>query len=252
MQKINLILVILLVIANGCSVLRKKATDDSGAAEGNFIERLIDNNLTGGNFFIHKADVRLISQDITETITAVVKFRKPDTLLISIRSFAGIEAARFYMTKDTILVNDRINRQLLYGKPSGFYKRYGFSIDMAGIVFGDFIGGINDFSGNYNCEESGAIEKNIYMERQRIRYIIDCSSKKATYAEAISFDTGQMIKFYYNNFRKSGKITYPGKIQIANEQIDAEIEIEIRRIDTKWSGKIDFVPGSGYELIEIL
>lgn len=250
-QKIKIIILLLLVISNNCSVLKKKLPADSGSEAGSFMDGVVNNNLTKNSFFIQKADVRLKNQDVTEKVTANVKFRAPDTMMVSIRTFAGIEAARFFITGDTILVNDRINKQILYGKPDNFYRRYGFSIGMAGIIFGDFLGTIKDLSGNINCKPGLAVERNIFSERNKIRYIIDCSSRKATYAEATSFESGQMIKFYYSGFRKSGKITYPVNIRIVNDQIPAEIEIEIKKIDIKWSGSIEFVPGAGYELSEI-
>ena len=39
---------------------------------------------------------------------ATIKYELPDKYLISIRSKAGIEAARIFITKDTVLINDRI------------------------------------------------------------------------------------------------------------------------------------------------
>lgn len=251
MQKVIAILILLLVISNNCSVSRRSGPLEAKAPEGSFMEKVISNNLTQQSFNIQKAEINLVNPEVTEKITATVKFKKPDTIMVSIKSFAGIEAARFFMTSDTMLVNDRINRQILYGNPSDFYRRYGFRIEMAGIIFGDFLGDIKDISGDYNCKNGGTIERNVFKERQRIRYTIDCKSRKAQYAEAVSFDSGQIIKFYFRDFKKAGKITYPVNIRIVDEKTSSQIEINIKRIDIDWSGSVKFIPGQGYEKVEI-
>lgn len=241
----------MLAISNSCSVSRRARSTVEKADETGFMDKVISNNLTQDNFYIQKADVKLINPEVSERITALIKFKKPDTIIVSIRSFAGIEAARFYMTSDTILVNDRINRQVLYGKPLDFYRRYGFSVDMAGIIFGDFLGDIKEISGNYNCKEGGSVERNVFKERQRIKYTLDCNNRKAIYAEAVSYESGQIIKFYFENFKRDKRITYPQSIRIADERMSSQININIKKIDIGWSGRMDFIPGSGYELVEI-
>ena len=245
------ILVLMLVISNNCTVFKRTKLTNEKASEGSFMEKVVNNNLTHRNFYIQKAEVNLISQDLAEKINATVKYKKPDTMMVSIKSFAGIEAARFYMTADTMLVNDRINRQILYGQPADFYKRYGFRIEIAGIIFGDFLGDIKEIYGSYNCKDGGTVEKDVFKERQRIKYAIDCKSKKAIYAEAVSFDSGRVIKFYFGDFKSLGRVTYPRRIKIIDEEMSAQIEINIKRIDIEWSGSIKFIPGTGYEPVEI-
>ena len=76
------------------------------------MESIIKNNLSKENFYIQKADIKVTQDNISVRFIASIKFRKPDSLLISVKSRTGIEAGRAFITKDTILINDRIKQKI--------------------------------------------------------------------------------------------------------------------------------------------
>jgi hypothetical protein len=92
-------------------------SDNTGAKEEDYLKNILDdirnNNITEENFFIEKADIDLTINNSTNRYLFSVKYEKPDKFLLSIKSRTGIEGARILITKDTLLVNDRIRKRLL-------------------------------------------------------------------------------------------------------------------------------------------
>ena len=105
MYKVIFILSVVIVSA-GCSVFQKAERSEyksSGEANWNTIEKLVvKQNLTTHNFFINKARIGVVTNDVKESFLATIKFIYPDTFLVSLRSKTGIEAARIFFTNDTI------------------------------------------------------------------------------------------------------------------------------------------------------
>ena len=105
------------------------------------MERIENQNLTKRNFFIQKAEIEILSEEENQKLIASIKFIYPDQYLISLKSKTGIEAARIFITDDTVLINDRINRKLYFGKPAQLKNKYGISPAVLPVVLGDFIKG---------------------------------------------------------------------------------------------------------------
>ena len=68
-----------------------------------------------------------------------LKFEYPDKYLISIKSRTGIEGARIYISEDTILFNDRINKKMYYGSSLYLKRKYGLTTNFLPLIFGDIV-----------------------------------------------------------------------------------------------------------------
>ncbi len=76
-------------------------------------DRLIASNLTQETLLIlFKADVEVFNNGENRKLISTVKYRKPGNYLVSVKHRTGVEAARIYITKDTVLINDRIYKTL--------------------------------------------------------------------------------------------------------------------------------------------
>jgi hypothetical protein len=60
------------------------------------------------------------------------------------------------------------------------------------------------------------------------------------------------IEIHYNDFYKNRNIFFPREIEIKNIQRETTVDIKIKKIEFPWSGKVEFIPGIGYELIRLL
>jgi hypothetical protein len=242
------------VVLSGCFVFRK-----SGSTVGETVKEVIDensfgsvvkNNISKENFYIQKADIKVTQDDISARFVAGIKFRKPDSLLISVRSRTGIEAGRAFITKDTILLNDRINRKLLIGNPEIIEAKYGIDPIFIFAVLGDIIIEEKELKGSLDCKK-GILKREFEINNKSVEYTIDCSKKKAVRAYFEGDITTGNITIDYSNIVISDRIRYPQKIEIADDLKSLKIILEIRRIESPWDGKIEFVRGSGYKVVKI-
>ena len=253
MRKINFIL-LLLILSTGCSLNRIGRTVNYEKINESNNNRILDDlfkqNITSQGFFIEKAEIEVRGQEGTEKLIGSVKFKKPGMYSMSVKSRTGIEAARIFLTDDTILINDRFNRKQFCGSPNYLKNKYGITSSILPIIFGDYIG--NCMSGNIDIEcLDGKLDKICNIEGVIIRYIIDCNKRKSILAIGESNLSSQGIEIQYKEFFKKGGILIPGEIEIKDLKNETTIKIEIKKIESPWDGIVEFVPGNRYEIIQL-
>ncbi len=254
MQKIASILLVLMLLS-ACSLIRKggrtNIESDKDLVAGELMFTAQNQNITKNSFIILKADIELISQSETDKMIATVKYSSNREFLISIRGKTGIEAARIFISKDTILVNDRINRQQLCASPGYLNTKYGFSQALLPMIFGDFIGRTIEEKNMAECKE-GMLSVDCATEGIKIRYILDCKMGKPLSALVEnSFNSGG-IEFQYKEFFKYENRWIPGEIEVRNLMKETTIKIILDKMSIPWEGDIEFIPGRRYEIIDLL
>lgn len=255
MQIRVLISIALSVIISGCSVSKKREADaffdkEGGDLRSVAIAEVLKYNITNRNFNIERADIRISQGRVSVRFTASLKFRKPDSLMITVRSRAGIEAGRALITSDTILVNDRINRTLLIGKPEIIGPKYGIEPGLLYAVLGDLIIGEHNSDHAFKCN-NGFFSDNFEMYNRRVVYTIDCREKKAVKSYFEGGITSGNITAQFDEIRSINNVKYPGKILINDDKESMDIFIEIKKIEIPWEGRIKFIPGSNYKVLRI-
>jgi hypothetical protein len=254
LRKIILISIVISVILSGCSTSRKSGrtavNSTKEAAVENRMESIINNNLSKENFYIQRADIKITQDNISARLTASIKFRKPDSLLITVKSKVGIEAGRAFVTKDTIMVNDRINKRMFIGNPKIIESKYGIDPLLIFSVLGDVIIDDKEIDKLLDCKK-GIYSSEFEMNRRAVEYTIDCSKKKAVkaYFEG-DINTGN-ITIDYSDFVISGGLKYPKKVQMVDDLKSINVLLEIRKIEAPWKGRIEFVRGAGYKVVKI-
>jgi hypothetical protein len=242
------------VILNACSASKKAGRTAisyvNEIADVNTIESVIVNNLSAEDFYIQKADIIVAQNNFSARLNASIKFRKPDTLLITVRSRSGIEAGRALITKDTILINDKINNKLLIGSPSAIGPKYGIEPSLIFLIIGDVIINEDDKKSPVNCQKG--IYRNEYeIQGKKVEYIIDCQKRKATQAYFEGDIRSGNITLKFTDIIQQDKIKYPQKIEINDDLNSLNIVMEIKKIERPWKGRISFVPGQGFKVIRL-
>lgn len=254
MQKIVLILGII-IFSTGCSVQRsggiKRSEPVIKDTAGSLTDVLKEQNITNESFIIEKAEIEVTGQDGTERMLANVKFSNSKEFLISIRSRAGIEAARIYISSDTILINDRINRKFIHTSSVYIDTKYGVSKDLMPLLFGDYIGKVMNNQDMEDCN-NGMLNTDCLVNGLRIRYTVDCDVGKANFAVKEDSFTNQGIEFKYDNFFRNGEKWIPREIEMTDLKRQIKILIRIEKISFPWEGKTELIPGNRYEIIELL
>jgi len=243
------------IILISCSVTKNAGKSNlqysSGELHKNVLESIRNQNITSENFFVQKAEIEIFTKNGKEKFIGTVKFEKPDKYLISVKSRSGIEGARIYISNDSILVNDRINKKLYSGNSLYLMRKYGIALSCIPLIFGDLVVERNFKSDQIKCTDD-TLDINSLVKGVEIKYEIDCSRRKAVAIKDISNMFQQGIKVEYGNFTKIDQKLVPRLIKIVDNQYNTTIKIKIMKIESPWNGSFIFIPGKGYELIELV
>jgi hypothetical protein len=245
------VIVILAITLSGCSSMKKtmtnlpvKSSDDRLA----LTERTTNRNLTARDFNIVKAEVEILNNGESQKLVATVKYRKPGNYLVTIRNRTGIEAARVYITHDTVLINDRIYRKLYCGSNEYLLKKYGVATNSLPLIFGDYLSDLTEVEILKDCT-NGTSEIQGYLETKELWYYIDCKEAKVS-AVTISEKTGTAgMNMKFGDFRSEGNIIYPAQIMVEDILEKTQISIKIGSVDLTDSRPLEFIPGKNYERI---
>ena len=213
---------------------------------GTILENAEYQNITNNGFFIQKAEIEILTPGGREKLIGTIKFEKPDKYLISIKSRTGIEGARIYITKDTVLVNDRINKKLYSGTSGYLNLKYGVSQSLLPLLFGDLILDTKCVNSPINCKDERA-GINCPLKGVYLKYIIDC---KASKTNMVSFGD-QSVSIKYDNYFDLNSIIIPGNIYFNSSTYNTSVKIKIVKVEYPWNGNISFTPGKDYKLIEL-
>jgi hypothetical protein len=254
LQKIAYIFLVISVILSGCSSTRKAggaggSTVNTTIAE-NSLESVFRNNLSNSDFNIQKAEISVIQDNISVRVIADIKFRRPDSMMITVRSRTGIEAGRAFLTKDTLIIKDRFNKKLLVGKPEALSKKYGIDPSFLFTVIGDIVVEEEDRIVLLECVK-GEFRKEFDIHGKRVEYIIDCQRRKLKQAYFEGDIKSGNITIDLSDIKNNGKIIYPGRIEINDDLKSVGIIMEIKKIESPWTGRIGSIAGQGYKVIKI-
>jgi len=217
----------------------------------NVVESIKDQNITKINFFIQKAEIEVVNQNGKDKFIGSVKFEKPDKYLISLKSRSGIEGARIYLSNDTILVNDRLNKKIYFVTSLYLKKKYGFSQSILPLIFGDVVFEKNCEDSLEKCSED-RLNIECLIKGAILDYKIDCKKRKAISVSQKSSLIQPGIEIKYEGFSSIGNILIPKIVEFEDSLYDTKIKIRILKVELPWNGTIKFIPGKGYELIELV
>lgn len=249
------IIVFLGFFSAGCSVIRNKSNRDLEISKEflseNILESVQNQNITNRSFFIQKTEIEILTQNSKENLIGNIKFIHPDKYLISVKGRTGIEGARIFISGDTLLINDRINKKMYSVSPLYLRKKYGISKDFLPLIFGDFVLE-NKSEGNRVSCSGDKINYNCTVQGIELIYEINCKKGKTILVKEInSIDSGN-IEIKYGKFINSGNLLMPEEIEIIDSQRNIKLKIRIVKIQQPWNGKLEFFPGKDYEIIELL
>jgi len=246
-------IILLLFSISSCSVLKHESRSDNIYENGEGYDKILESirmqNISNQSFYISKAEIELTSEREKQSFICSIKFSFPDKYLISLRSKTGIEAARLLLTRDTLIINDRINRKLYYGDPDYIRKEFGIPPSGFPVIFGDLI--FNDIVDSVNIQcENGSVD--LIGSEKGVRYIsvVDCRKRKLMTCTQENSSGGERVKLGFNKYLSFKNILVPANVNIAYQGLS--IVIRIRKLEIPWEGNFDFIPGSKYELIPLI
>lgn len=243
------------IIAAGCSVTRSRSKTLSEAnviaKSGNVLEDVKNQNVTNRGFYLQKAEIEIVSKTINEKFVATIKFSFPDRYLISLKTKTGIEGARIYISKDSVCVNDRINKKLYFVNNLYLEKNFGITSGLLALVFGDIVADSKSSFGNIECVNN-RLQTEFNVKGVRVKYNIDCEKRKSVSAIIANNYIQNGVLIDYGKFIFRSGILIPGEIEVNDPNTNTRIKIKIIKIESPWNGSFNFIPGNGYEIIELV
>ncbi len=244
------LILIFLIFLSGCGVFKNRR-NVSEIYEINQVHTLADIrnfNITKSGFYIQKAEIKITDEGNERKLLGSLKFNPPGKYLFSFKSLTGIEAARIMITKDTLLINDRINRKLFYGSPDNIGKKYGITFGMLPLFLGDILD--NKLIGDsvINCRNGiGQTESNV--DNKKVYFEIDCKKSKIAKADFLNEEGNEGLKFRMEKIVSEEGMYFPKLVEIEDYNKSTTIEIKIGKIKFDGEEDIVFVPGRNYEKI---
>lgn len=253
MRKIAVILCTGIIIS-GCSVISKLGRNNDIASAAVLSESLLEGvksqNISNQGYFIQKAEIEVDTQEGKQKILSSIKFSMPGEYLISLRNRTGIEGARIYIRSDSVLINDKFNKRFYSGNSLFLIRKYGVSQSFLPLLFGDLLAVNNLDSENIKCIGEKLNFENV-IKGVKLSYNIDCKRRKVLSVTGEDNFTKNNFRIEMRNFLKNGVILIPKKIEFTDYQYNIKIKIKILKIEIPWSGALKFIPGKGYESIEL-
>lgn len=243
------------MVAGGCSLTRKAGNITAPASllneSGNILDNVERQNLSSAGFFIQKAEVELNNQSGKQKFLASIKFEYPDRYLISVKSRTGIEGARIFITKDSLIVNDRINKKMYFGSTGYLKRKLGLNQSLLPLIFGDMVTENNQRDLKQKCSE-GKLGFTCVLSGVTLIYNIDCKRNKSSLVTLKSSYLQQDVNIRSEGSLKTGNILVPRNIEVEDLNTNTIIRIRFIKVENPWNGELKFIPGKGYELIELL
>jgi hypothetical protein len=237
----------LLIFVWGCAPKRyagEKSSGTSESASDGIIGRVLRNNLSEDSFYIEKASVKVNVNGESNKYLFNLKYVKPEEFLISIRSNTGIEGARVHITKDSVLINDRIGKRIIIGNLKDIDRISGFPYILFKILFGDLV-----LIGTKEKPDITILSNSVVIVEtyngKIMKLTLDPVINKVISATVITGTRREELTVDYSRFDKSPK-HIPRVIIVKDMNRNFVAQINIEKIQLSWNGEIEFIPGKGY------
>ena len=167
------------------------------------------------------------------TLTGNLKMKRDDVIRLQLMAFGFVEAGRIEMTKEYVLIMDRINKQYL--------KAPWMSVDFLTEKIS------NDSLATFNTIESGD-DMIISLEEGKMDYSWLASKQSALIKMANilykdRFNGNSQLNWDYDQFEKLNKTLYPRKHAITLNTADKEVKLGMTLnyigADTEWEPRTE-------------
>ena len=234
----------------------KKVTNENTATmivnKGDFVSSVWDNAQTG-RFFTSKVKFSMEVGPQKLTLTGNLKMRRQDVIRLQLMAFGFVEAGRIEMTKDYVLIMDRINKQYIKVPwvSVDFLRNTGISFNTIQSLFWNelFVPEGMNFdspkekgSGPYNVVESGD-DMILSLEGSKLDY--SWLAKKNTaqiemaniqYKDKVNGVS--QLNWDYGEFKLLNKTEFPNRhvITLTTGGKEVKISMTLNHIgaDTEW------------------
>lgn len=236
------------------SAVVNTAKADSEIKTNKIIENHYNNKFNFSTVYI-KSKVRYASEKQTQNVTAEIKIKKDEQILVSVR-FLGITMAKASITPTSVSYYEKVNGTYFEGDFSTLSEKLGTDLDYAklqNILLGQAIDDLK--KGKYN--------ESLVDQMYRLEDVSDSKTQKSFYLDATKFLVqkqeikqtleNRMIQVGYSNHKEYNEMILPLIINIVGYQNENKSEINFEYDTVTFNEELSFpysVP-DGYKRILI-
>ena len=227
---------------------------ESRSSVNKIIENYYNNKNEFSTLYI-KANAKYATEKQTQNVTAEIKIKKDEQILISIR-FLGITMAKASITPTSVSYYEKVNGSYYEGDFSALSQLLGTDLDFSKVQNMLLGRAIDDLKkGNY----TESLTDQVY----RLDDTSDNNTKKSFYFDADKFlvnkqeitqtSEGRMIQVVYSNKKEFKEMTLPLTVNIDSYQKKGKAEINLEYNTVTFNEELSFpysVP-NGYKRIII-
>lgn len=252
------LLVLVLVFAVSCKtkavVAGEKALVNEDLSTNRIIENLYNNKLNFSTLYI-KSNVRYESEKQSQNVTAEIKIKKDEMILVSLR-FLGITMAKALITPTKVEYYEKINSSYFEGDYSVLSKWLGTDLDyqkVQNMLLGQALDNLK--KGKYK----NSIENNTYKLEENLdgntskSVFITADKYEITMQEIIQKMQERSINIDYSDYKQFYQVKLPSNLDIHALEKDKKTNISINYNSVTVNEDLSFpysVP-NGYEKTNI-
>lgn len=246
-RKVIVIILGLIIIAGtACSSLRIGSSDSREESYSvnsrKLVDDVIEKNIVTGPVAINKIIIKYRQGQESRRLKAYLRYNGKDSILLSVRTIAGIEAARALIGKDSIWVLDKINKVVYTANNEQIGEKYGVSYDMIKILFGD-LEEMEVTERRMRCSNGITMIRD-EDENGINEYIIDCNMLKMLEIKSYKRDGKQLYYGKFSDFVDENGVIYPERLEWSLDEENIQLEITISNIRRRDRISLNFeVPG---------
>ncbi|WP_366185806.1 DUF4292 domain-containing protein [Flavobacterium ovatum] len=202
-----------------------------------------------------KSNVRFDNRNQTQNVTAEIRIKKDEQILVSIR-FLGITMAKASITPTKVSYYEKIKGTYFEGDFSGLSQWLGTDLDynkVQNMLLGEALDNLRKGKYKQTLEElSYRLEDKANNTTQKAFYI-DATNFKVSKQEVIQTDKARKIEIEYGNYSNFEKNILPMQVHIDALQEKGKTEIDLEYTDVNFNDELSFpysVP-NGYKRVII-
>jgi hypothetical protein len=245
---------VFLVACKSKSVVVDTTKVDSNASVNKIIGNHYNNKINFSTVYI-KSKVQYVSEKQTQNVTAEIKIKKDEQILVSIR-FLGITMAKASITPTSVSYYEKINGNYFEGDFSTLSQKLGTDLDytkLQNILLGQAIDDLKkgkyteSFADQiYRLDDASdsKMQKSFYLDADK--YLIQKQEIKQTLED-------RMIQVIYSNHKEYSQMILPLMVTIIGSQNGNKSEINFEYDTVTFNEELSFpysVP-DGYKRIII-
>ncbi|HEY5498907.1 MAG TPA: DUF4292 domain-containing protein [Bacteroidales bacterium] len=222
--------------------IAKKPTEN----EVKHLEQLISNDTDFGSLD-SKVEFKFIPKEgVSAGMKGTLKMRRDSCMIFSVQPFAGIEAVKCMIRKDSFFIVSRLHKTYAVEDLSQLKNARYLNMELVQAILSNniFVPGVTKpTEKDLNKFEWHKVKEGNYFRWPDENYLLDfCINEDGQYNElrASNPENKEKIKVSYNSFEKRGFLLFPNQVTVSVEGLKQTLKVQITYLKTEFNTPTNF------------